>query len=242
MQCSTPPNPLLKTPHTACQHSPHPHQTLYPDTAEDSARATFDQSVGDLIAVYGKKALWRQTRTAAEGSSADFTMHFDEVDTRQVQAVEGVRAAFQFTRAPSITLCLALVDLCTEARQRGRLCLDIAAKLSKTLAAEQKSAERYLAIDFVRNLCCNAKLQFLRCASPAMVRECDAHISLAELLRHLLSARCNYVVSLDDLTNQVVARKLRDDLVEDDRFELAMEVAMKCHLGPTRVWAAWGIA
>jgi zinc finger FYVE domain-containing protein 26 len=37
-------------------------------------------------------------------------------------------------------------------------------------------------------------------------------------------------------------RRLRDKLLEDDRFTLAQEVSTKCNLDMSAVWAAWGMA
>lgn len=37
-------------------------------------------------------------------------------------------------------------------------------------------------------------------------------------------------------------RRLRDRLLEDDRFILAQEVSTKCILDVGAVWAAWGMA
>lgn len=40
----------------------------------------------------------------------------------------------------------------------------------------------------------------------------------------LLAARCYSLLSISDLTQPDKARRLRDRLIEDDKFELAMEV------------------
>ena len=40
---------------------------------------------------------------------------------------------------------------------------------------------------------------------------------------------------------QIKKRVLRDNLIRDDRFKLAMEVATKCRIETEPVWSAWGI-
>ena len=37
-------------------------------------------------------------------------------------------------------------------------------------------------------------------------------------------------------------RRVRDRLIADDQFKLAMEVSMKCQLETAGVWTAWGMA
>ena len=37
-------------------------------------------------------------------------------------------------------------------------------------------------------------------------------------------------------------RRIRDQLLQDDRFSLAMEISTKCNLDSISVWASWGMA
>ena len=37
-------------------------------------------------------------------------------------------------------------------------------------------------------------------------------------------------------------RRIRDQLLQDDRFKLAMEISTKCNLDTLSVWASWGMA
>ena len=37
-------------------------------------------------------------------------------------------------------------------------------------------------------------------------------------------------------------RRIRDQLLQDDRFSLAMEISTKCNLDTLSVWASWGMA
>ena len=40
----------------------------------------------------------------------------------------------------------------------------------------------------------------------------------------------------------ITFRRIRDQLLHDDRFSLAMEISTKCNLDTTGVWAAWGMS
>lgn len=37
-------------------------------------------------------------------------------------------------------------------------------------------------------------------------------------------------------------RRIRDQLLQDDRFSLAKEISTKCNLDTLSVWASWGMA
>lgn len=62
-----------------------------------------------------------------------------------------------------------------------------------------------------------------------------------DLLRLLVSSRWSRIPSIQELTKPDLARRVRDRLIEDDRFGLAMEVSTKCQLDTSAVWAAWGM-
>ena len=68
------------------------------------------------------------------------------------------------------------------------------------------------------------------------------YLSRVDLLRQLVSSRSARIPSIQELTKPDLARRVRDRLIEDDRFGLAMEVSTKCQLDTGAVWAAWGMA
>ena len=63
-----------------------------------------------------------------------------------------------------------------------------------------------------------------------------------DLLRRLVSSRSRVVPSIQELAKPELARRVRDRLVQEDQFELAMEVSTKCQLDTSVVWSAWGVA
>ena len=69
-----------------------------------------------------------------------------------------------------------------------------------------------------------------------------SYLSRVDLLRLLVSSRWTKIPSIQELTKPDLARRVRDRLIQDDRFRLAMEVSTKCQLDTSAVWAAWGMA
>lgn len=93
----------------------------------------------------------------------------------------------------------------------------------------------------IQNLLMNAKLRFANSSDSAGVELCDTYLSRVELLHLLVTSQCSTVPSLQELTNPDLARRVRDKLIQDDRFSLAMEVSTKCQLDASAVWSAWGM-
>lgn len=94
----------------------------------------------------------------------------------------------------------------------------------------------------VQNLLLNAKLRFAEASDSSGVELCDTYLSRVDLLRLLVSARYSKIPSIQELTKSDLARRVRDRLIKDDRFGLAMEVSTKCQLDTGAVWSAWGVA
>lgn len=153
-----------------------------------------------------------------------------------------LRNLFCYEQAPDTTLCMTLLDLYPSNERRGDVCLHLCNELSKQLAARPRQMDHYLVISSIRRLLYNAKLKFLDCQSARKVELCDTYLGNADLLRDLLVNRCDDVPSITDLSHKDVARRLRDRLIQDDKFELAVQVATKCRVEPQNVWAGWGLA
>ncbi len=57
-------------------------------------------------------------------------------------------------------------------------------------------------------------------------------------MRHKLP----FNLDLNALNDPVKARQLRDELIDEDRMDEAIEVANKCKVEREPVWAAWGLS
>jgi zinc finger FYVE domain-containing protein 26 len=153
-----------------------------------------------------------------------------------------LRGTFFYTQAPSTTLCMAIVALYENPERSGEVCLHLCNRISEQLALNPEMYDHYFVITTIRGLLYHAKLKFRDCGEARRVGLCDAYLAHAELLRMLLASRCPYLLSITDLTDPDKARRLRDRLIEDDKMDLAREVAIKCSLDAFEVWSAWGLA
>lgn len=63
--------------------------------------------------------------------------------------------------------------------------------------------------------------------------------SIQELTRPELARWCYLLIIF--FINLCIIRRVRDRLIADDRYELAMEVSTKCQLDTNTVWTAWGM-
>lgn len=66
-----------------------------------------------------------------------------------------------------------------------------------------------------------------------------------EFTRRLFPPRCRELLQQKDASTKnwrSVHRKLRDKLLEDERFQLALEISQTCNLENYTVSAAWGMA
>lgn len=55
-------------------------------------------------------------------------------------------------------------------------------------------------------------------------------------------ANCSHIPSLNELRNTESARRVRNRLLEEERYNLAMNLSTKCGLDTQTVWASWGLA
>ncbi|CAH8358037.1 unnamed protein product [Eruca vesicaria subsp. sativa] len=62
----------------------------------------------------------------------------------------------------------------------------------------------------------------------------------AELLQSLLGS--GIAASLDDIADQLSSKSLRDRLISDERYSMAVYMCKKCKIDVFPVWKAWGLA
>jgi len=94
----------------------------------------------------------------------------------------------------------------------------------------------------IQNLLQNAKVRFAQAEDSSGVELCDNYLSRVDLLRLLVSSQCPKIPSIQELTKPELARRVRDNLMQSNRFKLAMEVSTKCQLDTVDVMSVWGMA
>ena len=92
-----------------------------------------------------------------------------------------------------------------------------------------------------RSLAIAAKVRHARAGHNSGVEQCDQLLSQVDLISMLIRNRCSALIPAESL-NAHGLRRLRDHLVEEEHWTLALDVSMKAGLDSNLVWAAWGKA
>lgn len=71
-----------------------------------------------------------------------------------------VRREFFFEQAPSVTLCMALLELCALPRRCGLACLYLCDRLSTSLTLDVPQLDERFVLATIRRLAAHAKLMF----------------------------------------------------------------------------------
>ncbi|XP_014667165.1 PREDICTED: zinc finger FYVE domain-containing protein 26-like isoform X2 [Priapulus caudatus] len=165
---------------------------------------------------------------------------------------ESIRAQFYYEQAPSSNLCISVLDLHSNLAVGASYLLKLCDDLSKLLlpiepGLHNPELDYNLIISMMRTLLMSAKMKLAEAEEEddggggARPELCDTYLSRVDLLQLLVAANCQDVPSLQQLTKPDSARRYRDKLLEDERFQLAMEVSAKCSLDMNAVWTNWGM-
>lgn len=154
-----------------------------------------------------------------------------------------VRESFVYSQAPSTSLCLSILDLHDDPLECGKHLLSMCDELSAYIQTANSQVEDVgLIINMCKYLLQNAKVKMLQNASTSnVISLCDSYLSLVDVVEQLLLANCSQIPSLNELRNTESARRVRNRLLEEERYDLAMNLSTKCALDTQTVWASWGI-
>ncbi|KAK7103379.1 hypothetical protein V1264_018289 [Littorina saxatilis] len=158
-----------------------------------------------------------------------------------------VREEFYYEQAPSVALCMSILEHHTDTHTSGQLILTMCDDLSSFLqpiapGVSNPEVDYGLVISIIRELLFRAKMIFLKGGDSGMIGKCDAYQTRVDLLKILLEANYPDLPTLQELSKTDTARRLGDKLVKDERLQLALEVCTKCGVEATGVWLAWGRA
>uniref|UniRef100_A0A3B3RE68 Zinc finger FYVE domain-containing protein 26 n=1 Tax=Paramormyrops kingsleyae TaxID=1676925 RepID=A0A3B3RE68_9TELE len=143
-------------------------------------------------------------------------------------------------QGPSSSLCIAILSLHSDHVACGHQLIDHCHSLSRGLTNPEVDAR--LLTDIMRQLLFSAKLMFVKAGQNQDLALCDSYISKVDVLKILVVANYKYVPSLDDISESAAITRLRNQLLEAEYYQLAVEVSTKSALDPGGVWHAWGIA
>ncbi|TSV02061.1 Zinc finger FYVE domain-containing protein 26 [Bagarius yarrelli] len=182
---------------------------------------------------------------SSEGT-LDGVLCFPEVPQRVYRlspnAVENqqLHSEFYYEQAPSASLCVSILTLHSDHVACGQQLIDHCCSISRKLTNPEVDAR--LLTDVMQQLVFSAKLMFVRAGRSQDLALCDSYISKVDVLKILVSANYKYIPSLDDILEMSAVTRLRNQLLEAEYYQLAVEVSTKSGLDPSGVWHAWGMA
>ncbi|XP_071354919.1 zinc finger FYVE domain-containing protein 26 isoform X2 [Trachinotus anak] len=176
----------------------------------------------------------------------DGMLHLPEVVHRHIQLSTNPaenqlqRSEFYYEQAPSAYLCVAILSLHSDQTACGHQLIVHCRSLSCKLTNPEVDA--CLLTDIMRQLLFSAKLMFVKVGRSQDLALCDSYISKVDVLKILVTANYKYIPSLDDILETSAVARLRNQLLEAEHYQLAVEVSTKSGLDPGGVWQAWGMA
>ncbi|KAM9554770.1 zinc finger FYVE domain-containing protein 26 isoform 2-T2 [Guaruba guarouba] len=153
---------------------------------------------------------------------------------------EIVRSEFYYEQAPSSSLCIAILSLHSDSIVCGHQLIEHCCKLSQGLTNPEVDAG--LLMDIMKQLLFSAKMMFVKAGRSQDLALCDSYISKVDVLNILVAAAYHPVPSLDQILLPAAVTRLRNQLLEAEYYQLAIEVSTKSGLDPGGAWHAWGMA
>ncbi|XP_053924506.1 zinc finger FYVE domain-containing protein 26 isoform X4 [Cuculus canorus] len=153
---------------------------------------------------------------------------------------EIVRSEFYYEQAPSSSLCIAILSLHSDSIVCGHQLIEHCCKLSQGLTNPEVDAG--LLMDIMKQLLFSAKMMFVKAGRSQDLAVCDSYISKVDVLNILVAAAYHPIPSLDQILLPAAVTRLRNQLLEAEYYQLAIEVSTKSGLDPGGAWHAWGMA
>ncbi|ALC46367.1 CG5270 [Drosophila busckii] len=144
-----------------------------------------------------------------------------------------LREEFCYEHAPSVALCLSILQHHVDQRQCVDLLLFHCRKLEKLLVPNPE-VDYELVAKMLQLLALAAKVR----GAPAEFETIREH---SEIIMAVVQQGCESLIPAGPLNNHSL-RKLADALVEAEHWQLALDVHLKCGFATTGVMAAHGLA
>ncbi|XP_057660811.1 zinc finger FYVE domain-containing protein 26 homolog [Diorhabda carinulata] len=159
------------------------------------------------------------------------------------------REEFSYEHAPSVSLCLSIMKYHSKNVDYPKFLLDHCNMMLKLVLPNQEPTQEIdymLIIKMLKTLALAAKMSSIECSLHNGTALADRIISQADLLGllaergcfNLLPVPCKY--SQGNFIDASVLRRVRDKLLENEQWNLALEVSTKAGLDNAGVFAAWG--
>ncbi|CAF1082231.1 unnamed protein product, partial [Didymodactylos carnosus] len=164
---------------------------------------------------------------------------------------QNLREDFTYDQSPSISLCLSIIELHSDQYEIGKLllklCEELSNQLSSTTNGRNQEIDYGLVLNMIKNLLFAAKMKLMTgntnlfTTNHTLLSSCDTYINLIDILNRLNTANCD-LPTLNDLLQQETLRRIRNKLLDDERYQLAMDISTRCNLDSYTIWVQWGMA
>lgn len=196
---------------------------------------------------------------------------------------EAVRSSHRYESAPDITLCKALLSLCSDDSMAAKGAMDLCVNQMKNVLNSQQVPEN-ASVETIGRACRSvetfvqglfyAKSQLRKLSGGSelssnsersrdaddassdagsssvgsqntdelseLVSQADSWLGRAELLQSLLGS--GIAASISDIGDKESSSRLRDRLLVDERYSMAVYTCRRCKIDAFPVWNAWGHA
>ena len=160
------------------------------------------------------------------------------------------RNDFRYDQSPSISLCLSLIELHSDQYQCGILLIKLCEYLSEQLSTKKRNTEidYGLVLNIIKNLLFTAKMKLMAGIiteeqlgeQQKLIASCDMYINLVDILNRLNMANCS-LPALNDLLQQDTLKRIRNKLLDAERYQLAIDISTRCNLDAQMIWFQWGM-
>ncbi|XP_037550770.1 zinc finger FYVE domain-containing protein 26 [Nematolebias whitei] len=151
-----------------------------------------------------------------------------------------LRSEFYYNQAPSAHLCVAILSLHSDQATCGHQLIDHCRSLSTKL--NNPEVDACLLTDIMRELLFSARIMFDKVGHSQDHALCDSYISKVDVMKILVTANYKFIPSLEEILEMSAVTRLRNQLLETEHYQLAVEVSTKSGLDPSGVWQAWALA
>jgi hypothetical protein len=213
------------------------NQSNIPSGVVQMRRGKSETNASTTDSIDDKKIYWQLTGNSKTTTTTTTTT----TDETTIKDDNQIRKSFRYQQSPSTSLCLSILDMHAQALQCGKDLLNMCDELSNYLQTEYyQSEDLALIISMIKHLVHNAKMKLVQNSSN-ILSLCDSYLSLIDVLEKFLLANCSKIPSLSDLRNVEISRRICSRLLEEERYELAMNLCTKCGLDTQIVWCSWGL-
>lgn len=149
-----------------------------------------------------------------------------------------VRDEFSFEYSPNVGLCIAICDLHSTNADLAKFLLFHCHRMELLLRPVQgklnPEIDYILVATMLKTLAFSAKLR-------GESSECNSIIDHADIILSVVKNRCESLLPTEPINTNSL-RKLRDALVVAEKWNMAIDISLKCGFKTTGVFAAWGVS